>query len=42
MMQQDLLIETRGPGLYEITSQAMDFAQGNGLLTLFVRHTSCS
>ena len=39
-------IETRGPGLYEFTDEAADFVSANGagegLLTLFVRHTSCS
>lgn len=43
-----LLVEitTSGPGLYEFTGQAADFvarhAPSEGLLTLFVRHTSCS
>jgi len=44
--QRILTIETRGPGLYEFTDRAEDFvAQAGiaaGLLTLFVRHTSCS
>ena len=37
-------IATRGPGLYEFTDRARGFCagQGDGLLTLFVRHTSCS
>ena len=44
--QRILTIETRGPGLYEFTRHAAEFvraaAEPNGLLTLFVRHTSCS
>jgi len=39
-------IETRGPGLYEFTREAARFVAEagaeTGLLTLFVRHTSCS
>ncbi len=47
MISQTILaIETKGPGLYEFTGRAEDFvAQAGiaaGLLTLFVRHTSCS
>ena len=42
-MQRDLMIETRGPGLYEFTGDVAAFAgEGDGLLTVFVRHTSCS
>ena len=37
---------TRGQGLYEFTAQAAAFVRENrreeGLLTVFVRHTSCS
>lgn len=44
--QSILAIETRGPGLYEFTDRVVDFvAEADiqaGLLTLFVRHTSCS
>ena len=37
-------IATRGAGLYEFTDQVIAFCDGqdDGLLTLFVRHTSCS
>lgn len=37
-------IETRGPGLYEFTGELrrMLEGEGDGLVTLFVRHTSCS
>ena len=47
MISQGILsIETKGPGLYEFTARARGFvAQAGiaaGLLTLFVRHTSCS
>ena len=44
--QAVLTVETRGPGLYEFTDRAAAFVQSggetSGLLTLFVRHTSCS
>ena len=46
MPQKILHLSTSGPGLYEFTGQALAFveacAQGEGLLTVFVRHTSCS
>ena len=37
-------IPTSGPGLYEFTSDVTSWleGQGDGLITLFVRHTSCS
>ena len=45
-MQSTLLIATRGPGLYEFTTDAARVVQQAGLrealLTLFVQHTSCS
>ena len=46
-VQQTVIgIETRGPGLYEFTREAADFAAGGGdgagLLMAFVQHTSCS
>jgi len=41
-MADVLNIETRGPGLYEFTDHVHPFAQGDGVLTLFVQHTSCS
>ena len=44
-MQTEFLIRTRGAGLYEFTSEVRSWLHGNhrdGLLTLFVRHTSCS
>lgn len=44
--QTVLAVETKGPGLYEFTTRVEDFVGGAGiaagLLTLFVRHTSCS
>ncbi|MGE7469740.1 secondary thiamine-phosphate synthase enzyme YjbQ [Bosea sp. NPDC003192] len=44
--QGRLAIETRGAGLYEFTDAVVRFvreaAVDTGLLTLFVRHTSCS
>lgn len=47
MTRQTLLqITTRGQGLYEFTREARDFVVDSGvaagLLTVFVRHTSCS
>lgn len=45
-MQQAVTIETSGQGLYEFTDRASSFVSGSGLgaglLTVFVRHTSCS
>ncbi|MBN2905715.1 MAG: YjbQ family protein [Rhodobacteraceae bacterium] len=43
-MQTTFIIATSGPGLYEFTGQVGRWTagQGDGLLTLFVRHTSCS
>jgi secondary thiamine-phosphate synthase enzyme len=44
--QTEFRITTRGQGLYEVTREVCDWvaARGlqEGLLTLFVRHTSCS
>ncbi|MBL8588289.1 MAG: YjbQ family protein [Methylobacteriaceae bacterium] len=46
MPQSRLTLETRGPGLYEFTDRAAAFVARSGvvegLLTVFVRHTSCS
>lgn len=45
-VQSRLTIETRGAGLYEFTDAVARFVRAAaidaGLLTLFVRHTSCS
>lgn len=45
-MQKVISISTSGPGLYEFTDRAAAFLReadaGEGLLTVFVRHTSCS
>ena len=43
-MQTTFVIETRGPGLYEFTQNLRRWLEGHGdgLVTLFVRHTSCS
>lgn len=45
-MQTRITVATTGPGLYEITEEALAFVHearvDTGLLTLFVRHTSCS
>lgn len=46
MTQQTISIATAGQGLYEFTAAAADFVarsgRDEGLLTVFVRHTSCS
>lgn len=43
-MQTQLTIQSHGSGLYEFTGEAAGFVsgQGDGLLTLFCQHTSCS
>lgn len=43
-MRTTITISTNGPGLYEFTGEALKFTRGSGdgVLTLFVRHTSCS
>ena len=46
MHQTILTLPTKGPGLYEFTDRAVAFVREagveTGLLTVFVRHTSCS
>ena len=42
MKTKNLLVSTNGPGLYEITSQIAQWVEGDGLLTLLVKHTSAS
>src|SRR4051812_30943933 len=46
MPQTIITLATRGQGLYEFTDQASGFVRSHqaaeGLLTVFVRHTSCS
>jgi secondary thiamine-phosphate synthase enzyme len=46
MPQSIITLQTSGAGLYEFTDRATAFVRqadiGTGLLTLFVRHTSCS
>ncbi len=44
MKRRTFHIATNGAGLYEFTKEVRGFCagQGEGLLTLFVRHTSCS
>ena len=41
-MHTKFIIPTSGPGLYEFTREVARWVSGDGLLTLFVRHTSCS
>ncbi|KWV46683.1 secondary thiamine-phosphate synthase [Rhizobium altiplani] len=46
MPQKVISISTRGQGFYEFTAEAASFVRATGaaegLLTVFVRHTSCS
>lgn len=46
MAQTEFHLGTRGQGLYELTREVAGWLHGtgatDGLLTLFVRHTSCS
>ncbi|MGP4804855.1 secondary thiamine-phosphate synthase enzyme YjbQ [Agrobacterium cavarae] len=46
MPQKTIELSTRGQGLYEFTDEAVAFVRNagmeEGLLTVFVRHTSCS
>ncbi len=46
MPQTKLTLQTTGPGLYEFTDRVAAFVReagaDEGLLTVFVRHTSCS
>lgn len=43
---ETFIIQTRGPGLYEFTNQLSRWCESqgldNGLMTLFIRHTSAS
>ena len=45
-MTKEIIVPTRGKGLYEITAQATSFVREakltSGLLTAFIRHTSAS
>ena len=46
-MQTTFTFQTQGPGLYEFTGDAARWlrgvhSRGDGLLTLFIRHTSAS
>lgn len=42
MQQTTFSVRTLGQGLYEITDEIVDWCRGDGLLNLFVQHTSCS
>ena len=42
MKIKNFLVSTNGPGLYEITGQIAQWVEGDGLLTLLVKHTSAS
>ena len=41
-MTHRLVIETEGPGLYELTNELQTLARGDGVMNVFVRHTSAS
>ncbi|MEY8098237.1 secondary thiamine-phosphate synthase enzyme YjbQ [Falsihalocynthiibacter sp. S25ZX9] len=41
-MQTTFSKATTGQGLYEFTRDVADWVSGDGLLTLFIQHTSCS
>jgi secondary thiamine-phosphate synthase enzyme len=42
MKTNNFIVSTNGPGLYEVTAQVAKWVEGNGLLTLLVKHTSAS
>ena len=42
MKLKKILVSTNGPGLYEVTNQIAQCVEGDGLLTLLVKHTSAS
>lgn len=42
MKQTRFTIATNGAGLYEFTPEVVQWVEGSGLLTLFIRHTSAS
>jgi len=42
MKINNFIVSTNGPGLYEVTTQVAKWVEGNGLLTLLVKHTSAS
>ena len=46
MVAATLVVETRGPGFFEITKDVQDFiassGAGDGILFVFIRHTSAS
>ena len=42
MKLERFFVSTNGPGLYEITSEVEKWVEGNGLLTLLIKHTSAS
>ena len=41
-MHTQFTISTNGPGLYEFTADVARWVRGDGVLSLLVRHTSCS
>ena len=41
-MQKTFIVQTDGPRLYELTDRIARWVQGNGLVNLFVQHSSAS
>lgn len=41
-MHRELVIQTRGQGMYEFTRDVASWVSGTGVLTVFIRHTSAS
>ena len=42
MKLKKFFVSTNGPGFYEVTNQIAKWVEGDGLLTLLVKHTSAS
>ena len=42
MRIKNFIVSTNGPGLYEVTDQIAKWVEGDGLLTLLIKHTSAS
>ena len=42
MMQKTFIVQTDGPRLYKLTDRIARWVQGNGLVNLFVQHSSAS
>ena len=42
MQIKNFIVSTNGSGLYEVTNQIAQWVEGDGLLTLLLKHTSAS